>query len=119
MNIPTKLRVLAVALPIGAVALIGGTAAFAASSDDGSPATGSAAALPQQAPPTPSPSAPANPGSPATPANPTRPARPSGGEDCPEKGDGSGAAPGSSSRSNDGASTSLRGAGRSRGGGVY
>lgn len=73
-----RVRALAIALPLGAVALVGGSVAFAQSGGDA---------------PTPAPQttpAPANPGAPATPK--------AGKEDCPEKGGASGSTSGTSTR---------------------
>jgi len=79
-----KVRALAIALPLGAVALVGGSVAFAQSGGDSASPT----PAPQTTP------APADPGTPATPK--------AGKEDCPEK-DGSGAD--SSTRSHRGTSS--------------
>ena len=81
-----RVRALALALPLGAVALVGGSVAFAQSGGDAFAQSGGDA-------PTPAPQttpAPANPGAPATPK--------AGKEDCPEKGGASGSTSGTSTR---------------------
>ena len=73
-----RVRALAIALPLGAVALVGGSVAFAQSGGD------SPTPAPQTTP------APTDPGTPATPK--------AGKEDCPEKGGASGSTSGTSTR---------------------